>query len=161
MANGLKLKTIQLLNYIIKNNPGVSITGLMKFSYIVDLVAVNKGHNKISDFNYIRYNYGPFDKKIYSYLEKLITNGTIHETATMASTGDEFVTFKLNKKTKLRFERLTETEQNIIDEVLESLKGYGAKALTDLTYRTKPMKKIGAKIDNTKGLGQSLDLNTI
>jgi len=72
----------------------------MKLSYLVDLVAVKKGKNKISD-----------------------------------------------------------DEKEIIDEVLESLEGYGTKALTELTYRTKPMKKIRATLNNKAGLNKTLDLN--
>ena len=90
-----RLKTCQVLSYIIKNYPNVSITSLMKLSYLVDLVAIKKGKNKISDFQYVRYNYGPFDKKIYKYLEALEKECIIKEGANISSTGDEFVIYNL------------------------------------------------------------------
>jgi len=40
-----RLKTFQVLSYIIKNHPNVSVTSLMKLSYLVDLVAIDKGKN--------------------------------------------------------------------------------------------------------------------
>lgn len=154
-----KSKTHQLLIYIIKNHPDVSVTSLMKLSYLVDLVAIKQGKNKISDFEYIRYNYGPFDKKIYKYLEQLEKNNIIREGSNISSTGDEFVTYHVMKKNNIAFDKISEDEKDIIDEVLESLDGYGTKALTELTYRTKPMKKIRATLDNKAGLKKTLDLN--
>lgn len=158
MANGLKAKTKQLLAYILKNRPNTSITELMKLSYIIDLVAISKNHNKIFDFEYIRYNYGPFDKKIYDYIKYFVDNNLVLEGAKVASTGDEFVVYRLNKKANIPFDKISEEEQAIIDEVLLSLEGHGAKALTELAYRTKPMKKIRAKIGNKRGLHRPLDL---
>jgi len=152
-------KTLQVLSYIIKNHPNVSVTSLMKLSYLVDLVAIEKGKNKISDFQYIRYNYGPFDKKIYRYLESLVKDGIIKEGANISSTGDEFVTYNINNKNNTSFDKIPDDEKEIIDEVLESLEGYGTKALTELTYRTKPMKKIRATLNNKAGLNKPLVLN--
>ena len=151
-------KTLQVLSYIIKNRPNISVTSLMKLAYLVDLVAIKKGKNKISDFQYIRYNYGPFDKKIYKYLEVLENNNTIKEGAEISSTGDEFVTYSLNKR-NISFDTISDDEKEIIDEVLETLEGYGVKALTELTYRTKPMRKIRATLKNKVGLNEVLDLN--
>ena len=42
-----KDKTLQFLTYVVKNYPNVSITGLMKLSYIIDLVAIKKGKDKV------------------------------------------------------------------------------------------------------------------
>ena len=55
-------------------------------------------------------------------------------------------------------DQITPEEKKIVDEVVRSLKGYGAKALTELTYGTKPMKKIGAQMGNDKGLNKKLNL---
>lgn len=158
MANGLNPKTKQLLTYIIKNRSNVSITELMKLSYIIDLVSINKKQNKVFDFKYIRFNYGPFDKKIYDYIKYLVDNDIVLEGSKMASTGDEFVVFRINNKADVSFSKISKEEKNTIDEVLEALEGHGAKALTDLAYSTKPMKKLGAKINNSRGLNSVLDL---
>jgi len=153
-----KSKTFQVLSYIIKNHPDVSVTSLMKLSYLVDLIAIKKGKNKITDFQYIRYNYGPFDKKIYDYLKELEQKNIVKEGANISSTGDELVTYNINKKNNISFDKISDEEKKIIDEVLESLEGYGTKALTELTYITKPMKKIGATLGNKRGLSKILDL---
>ncbi|MCK4454650.1 SocA family protein [Candidatus Parcubacteria bacterium] len=131
----------------------------MKLSYLIDLVAIDKGKNKIFDFQYIRYNYGPFDKNIYKCLESLVDDNIIREGANISSTGDEFVTYNINKKNNISFDKISDDEKEIIDEVLESLEGYGTKALTELTYRTKPMKKLKATLNNKAGLNKPLNLN--
>ena len=153
-----KAKTPQLLTYVIKTLPGASVTSLMKLSYIIDLVAVQNDNKKISDFEYVRYNYGPFDKKIYKYLEGLLTEGVIKEGANISSSGEEFVTYIFNKTKKVALDKISDTDKSVIDAALEALEGYGPKALTELTYRTKPMKKIGATLNNRAGLNKHLDL---
>jgi len=132
----------------------------MKLSYIVDLVSINQKRNQISDFEYKRYKYGPFDNKIYLYLKDLLKKKAISEDATFSQTGDEYIIYLFNEKKEFAFDKLSNNEKDIINEVLEGLRGYGAKALVELAYKTKPMKKIGAKIGNNKGLNQKLDLRT-
>lgn len=155
----MKTKTKQTLTYIIQNYPDVSITSLMKLSYIVDLVSIKKNRNQISGFEYKRYKYGPFNDKIYQYLTELKIEGFIIEDVAYTQTGDEYIIYKPNERKELSFDKLKDEERIIIDEVIEALKGYGAKALVEFTYRTNPMKKLGAKIGNNKGLNQKLDLS--
>lgn len=151
-------KTRQLLAYIIKNHPSISITGLMKLAYISDLVSIKKHNKQISDFQYIRYIYGPFNTDIYAYIKSLVDQGVILEYPDYTPRGDEFIIYKYNKDTDFSFAKLTKKDRQVIDEVIESLLGYGAMALVDLSYKTKPMIKIGAKQGNGKGLNEKLDL---
>jgi uncharacterized phage-associated protein len=151
-------KTKQLLAYLIQNNPSISITALMKFTYICDLVAIQKYNKQISNFEYVRYKYGPFDQHIYNHIEQLRKDGVLLEEPAYTPMGDEYITYKINDETGCCIDKLTKEEIQIADEVLESLKGYGAKALVDLAYKTKPMVKIGAKQDNDAGLNEHLDL---
>lgn len=152
-------KTKQLLVYIIKNYSQISITSLMKLSYIIDLVHINKTNKQISGFKYVRYTYGPFTYEIYNYLKDLIECGVIIESSDFTPMGDEYIIYEFNNDNEgFSFKNLGKEEIKTIDEVLDKLRGYGARALTELAYRTKPMKKIGAKIDNKKNLNAELDL---
>ena len=152
-------KTRQLLAYLIKNHPSISITALMKLTYICDLVSIKKHHSKISDFEYVRYKYGPFDKNIYNHINDLRWAGVITEEPAYTPMGDEYITYKINDETCVCVDELGINDTQVADEVLESLKGYGAKALVDLAYKTKPMAKIGAMQDNDAGLNEKLDLS--
>lgn len=150
-------KTKQLLAYIIQKHSFSSVTSLMKLSYIVDLVSIKKINKQISDFEYIRYKYGPFDNKIYNYIKNLLENKIISEDSAVTHTG-EVIVYKFNKDCDFSFDKLIPSEINTIDEVLDTLKGYGPQALVDLAYKTNPMEKIGAKQDNEIGLNIKLDL---
>jgi uncharacterized phage-associated protein len=131
----------------------------MKLSYIVDLVSISKGRKQISGFTYRRYKYGPFDDKIYQYLTELRIDKVIHEDVSYTPMGDGFIIYNFNEAQDYSFDRLSKEDRITIDEVLETVKGYGAKSLVELSYNTKPMKKIGAKIGNDKGLNQILNLS--
>lgn len=151
-------KTIQLLAYLIEKHPETSITGLMKLAYISDLVSIKKTGNQISNFEYTRYKYGPFDKRIYQCVNDLVAAENVIENASYTPRGDEYVVYSFNDETDFKYSQLSEQEKNVLDEVTEILCGYGAKALVDLAYLTEPMKKIGATQENDVGLNQRLDL---
>ena len=154
-------KTNQLLAYIISKHPHISVTSLMKLSYLIDLVHIKKTNKKISDFQYARYKYGPFDHKIYNFLKELVDAQIIIEDADFTPFGDEYVIYQFNDKNQEKiFDELSEPEKETIDEVVSSLNGLGAKALVELAYRTKPMKKIGATIGGDENLNVILDLHT-
>ena len=154
----MKEKTKQLLAYLIQNHSPLPITILMKLSYIVDLVSMNKYGKKISEFEYVRYKYGPFSNNIYKYVEDLSEDNIVSGEPAYTPLGDEYIIYRYNDGVEIAFDKLTLNEKQIIDEVLDSLRGYGAKALVDLAYRTKPMNKIGAKQDNDVGLNTKLIL---
>lgn len=154
-------KTRQLLLYLIKNNPKVSLTSLMKLAYLADLISVKKSKNKISNFEYRRHHFGPFDKKIYSYLEDLTEKELIVAESDYGLTGEEFSVFSINPKSvnEIEFKKLDDNEIKIIDELLNSVKGYGARVLTEIAYKTKPMKALRATLGGSEHLGKKLNLS--
>jgi uncharacterized phage-associated protein len=153
-------KTHQLLAYLVKHYPGLSITALMKLAYVVDLVSIGKGQGKISDFEYVRYKHGPFHPMIYSCVQELVQGGIIKEDVEFTPMGNEFIVYRYNEDAELECSKLTEENIIVIEEVLSSVMGLGAKALTQLSYKTKPMKKLGARQDNEIGFNEKLDLWT-
>lgn len=151
-------KTKELLAYLIQHYTSVSITGLMKLAYISDLVSIQKNKDPISDFEYIRYKYGPFDNKIYTYIQELLYDQIILEEPAYTQQGDEYIIYKFNELSSYLFTELNDKEKIVANEVVNSLRGYGAKSLVDLAYRTKPMIAIGAKQGNEEGLNEKLNL---
>lgn len=157
----MNLRTKQLLAYIVSKNPDVSVTSLMKLSYLVDLISVKRRKTKISDFEYIRYFYGPFDNSIYGYLEFLSNEKVLIPKSDYSHLdGNEFVTYSFNKKAEgFKFDKLTGGDISIIDELIDSVKGYGAKALTEIAYKTKPMRALRATLGGTENLNKKLNLS--
>jgi uncharacterized phage-associated protein len=155
----MKNKTKQLLTFIAQNYMPVTVTSLMKLSYLIDLVSFTKGDPQISDFTYRRYKYGPFDSKIYKYLNDLVNTGVILAETEFTPQADEYIIYKFNEKNQnVKFDALTEDEIKTVEETLKSLRGLGAKALSEITYKTKPMKALGAQPGNDKGLNEVLHL---
>ena len=150
-------KTQQVLAYLIKNHPRASITVLMKLSYLVDLVSVARTQKQITHYNYIRYYYGPFDNAINTDLQGLIDQKIIEPRSDYVPSGEEYVVYSLNENISLTTE-LDKDELSIIDDVLEDVKGYGARALTEIAYKTKPMLKFGATLGGSEHLLEKLDL---
>ena len=154
-------KTQQLLAYIIKRHNKASVTVLMKLSYLIDLVSLKKDGKQITHYNYVRYNYGPFDNIIYADLQKLIDAKVVQPKPNYVPSGEEYIIYSYNENSDLDFSALTDEERAIADEVLENVNGYGARTLTEIAYKTKPMKKFGATLGGTEHLGEKLDLNTV
>lgn len=148
-------KTKQLLYYITAKHPKASITVLMKLCYLIDLIAVKELGNKISEFDYRRYFYGPFDAHIYQLLENMQAEGLIE--AEMYFTPDtDYAVYSVGKE--LEIDNFSDDEIKLIDESLKDFVGYGAKALTEIAYRTKPMTSIGATLGGDEQLNKQLDL---
>lgn len=151
-------KTKQLLAYILKKQKE-SVTSLMKLSYLIDLVHVNKESSQVTDFEYLRYNFGPFDRKIYLYIEDMTESGLLIEDTEYTYGGEEFITYKLKEGAEISFDELKSDEIESVDEVTEELKGYGARDLTEVAYKTKPMIALGATLGGDENIGVKLDLN--
>jgi len=151
-------KTEQLLAYISKIHSNVSVTSLMKLCYLVDLISFKKTKGQISTFTYRRYTFGPFDNEIYSGIKKLASNDILLSRSDFTTTGDEYVVYSFNDKAEFDFDQLSKSEIEIIDEVVDSLRGYGAKVLTELAYKTKPMLKFKATLGGNEHLNEILDL---
>jgi len=157
----MRNKTKQYLAYIAKNYVPVTVTSLMKLSYLIDLILVTKKEEQISDFTYKRYRYGPFAPQIYGYLAELIDEEVLLEEVEYTPHAEEYIIYKFNEDSEnVDFSELTSKEKKAIDEVLESLEGLGAKALSEIAYKTKPMKALGAEFGNDKGLNVILDLKS-
>lgn len=155
------LKTKQLLAYIAKESGHTTITSIMKLSYLIDLFSINKNKKQISNFQYKRYLYGPFDKGIYIYMNEFISDKIIKEKPSFTPGGDEYIIYEfVGHDREIKYDLLSKGELSLIDSVLTELQGLGARSLSEITYKTKPMKQLGATINNRKGINKTIDLNT-
>lgn len=150
-------KTKKLLTYITEFNGKVTVTGLMKLSYLVDLVSLSKKNKKISEFKYRRYTHGPFDPKIYSHLKDLVARNILLEETEYTPLGLEYTVYKVNEKIDKDYTEIKE-DKRIIDDVLENLKGYGVKTLKEISYKTEPMKKLGTTMGGKEHFNELIPL---
>lgn len=152
------LKNQQFLAYLAKEHPSTSITSMMKLSYLIDLISVKKTDKQISSFNYVRYSYGPFTEDIYRGVETLVLEEVLSSDVKYSSVGREYVAYVYNEEKEYGFSEISNEEKKLIDSVLSDLSGYGAKALTEIAYKTKPMIKLGATLGGTENLFKKIDL---
>ncbi len=131
-------KTVELYNYIfskLKNFPDIMQS--MKIPYFIDLEFLKNFWKKLTNFQYVRWHYWPFDKKVYDY-QKLFSN------------------YHNNRLDNLKYIYLTEKDRKFIDSVLEKLPIDDWEMLKKLSYETEPMKKLGVCLGDNKCMGESL-----
>ena len=128
-------RTFELFAYIGKMlNWKWDIMQFMKLPYFVDIHAAKKLGFLLTNFQYVRYDYGPFDKNIYAYR-------ALFE----------------NKKFEVHFSYIQDFLPEI-EETLSSLPIHNGEKLKKLSYETEPMKKLKAKLGGKEGWGQKLVL---
>ena len=154
-------KNQQVLAYLTEKHQEAGITVLMKLCYLIDIISFKKTKSQILDFQYIRYWYGPFDDKIYTEVKSLVENGFISESSEYTPTGKEYSYYRRVAEKPIELDKVSADELKIIDEVLELLKGHGARALTDICYKTKPMKAFRATQGGVEHLFDRLDLSKV
>ena len=151
-------KTTELVQYLIAKHHLSTVTSLIKLCYLSDLVSSGAGNGKISDFNYIRWHFGPYDKRIEMVLFSLVEAGAVKSETDYTSDGREYVKY-ISNGDEPSATHLTKKDIGHINAVLESLKGYGPKALTQVAYKTKPMLALGATLGGTENMGKPLNLS--
>lgn len=152
-------KTEQLLAYLSKGHSNASVTVLMKLAYLVDLIAIKRTGKQISSFEYRRYHFGPFDQGIYNFLNSLVEKQVLKPSVEYTKSGGEAVVYHFNDEKRDFFSKiLTADEIGIVDELLDSVGGYGAKILTQIAYKTQPMKNIGATLGGNENMNAKLNL---
>lgn len=151
-------KTKQLIDYLVSKHHLSTVTSLIKLCYLCDLVSVGAGNNQITSFSYYRWHFGPYDKKIEDVLFQLVESGDIESDISYTDYGTEYVKYKVANDDDPKVDKLTDADLGHINAVLDSLKGYGPKALTQVAYKTKPMLALKATLGGTENMGKKLDL---
>ncbi|MEI9914449.1 MAG: Panacea domain-containing protein [Candidatus Saccharibacteria bacterium] len=151
-------KTKQLIDYLVSKHHLSTVTSLVKLCYLCDLVSVGAGNDQITNFNYYRWHFGPYDRKIEDALFQLVERGDITSDTTYTDYGTEYVKYNVSDDSEPTIDKLTKTDLGHVNAVLDSLKGYGPKALTQVAYKTKPMLALGATLGGTENMGKPLDL---
>ncbi len=154
-------KNDQLLAYIVKKRGVASVTVLMKLAYLLDLMQVQNGRGKISTFKYIRWYYGPFDDSIYSSITRLEKSQILNGRSEYDNAANESIVYRFDEKKEDEhsFDLLSQNEMAEVDAMTRALQGYGAKTLTEISYKTAPMVAIGATLGGNQSMGVELDLS--
>lgn len=154
-----RVGTKELIKYLVSNMSVSTITSLTKMLYLIDLASVSSGKQKTTDFNYVRYYYGPYDRNIRKTLDELIEYGELIVSIQASPSGEPYMIYKLPEGvTGYEYDYLN---PEIVSDLTQSLGHFSAKTLTDLAYKTKPMTKLGATLGGTQHLNEVLDLSSV
>lgn len=135
ISDKIDRKTFEIFAYLGKKLEWKwDIMQFMKLPYFIDLQSVKDLGFQITNFEYRRYNFWPFDKKVYSYRELFEQNSF---DVTFTYIGDF----------------LTE-----IDSAISKLPVTDGEKLKILSYNTSPMKALGATLGGNEHMNEILDL---
>lgn len=143
-----------LLCQIVKRVPGVGRTQLVKLLYLADAASRSFLGKPITDLEYIWYNHGPFDSRIYNRLSKLSQSGNIQENRVKYSSMDGYQ-YAIGREPD--HSALDKHQAAIVEYIIREFGQLRLRALLDYTNKTAPMKKAIAD----KAKGQPLDMGVL
>jgi len=141
----------QLLAYILKIYKHATAYNLMRLSYLIDFIVHEKKGYRLSSFNYRLLSFGPFDESVFDCLEHLIQKRLIHSHAHSYGNGLEVVTYSYNDRIcdeKFKNEVMPDislSEFYSVQNILYELYNYSEEEITEMVYKTKPVKALGVK----------------
>ena len=154
-------KNQKVLAYVTQKHPRATITVLMKLCYLIDLISYKRHKKPLLEFTYRRYTYGPFDSKIYDEVKVLREHKLVSEGSEFTPSGNEFTYYIFNNDVDFDMSGIDSNDTEVINEVLQTVNGYGAKTLTEICYKTKPMLAFNATLGGTEHLNEKLDLSLV
>lgn len=135
LSDNIDRKTFELYAYIgSKLRWDWDIMQFMKLPYFIDLEAANTLGFQLSNLSYVRHNYGPFDKNMYVY--RSLFEGKSYD---------------------LEFTYIHDFIY-LIEKTLALLPINSGEKLKKLSYKTTPMKRLGATLGGKEGWNQKLIL---
>lgn len=150
------MKNKEVLLYIISQFDNTNITSVMKLLYFSELAYHKETNNRITNYEYVRYRYGPYCKEISSDIVELIKDWKINIEEIESSRGTKTVYSISNDGAA----EIWSIEKNdVIDGIIEDLWEYSATILWKMSYRTKPMENLGAKPDNKEWYEKVIDFS--
>lgn len=137
-------KNARVLQYLAqKARRPLTTFQLQKLPYLADLLSRKQTGEPVTTFNYIWYDYGPFDSQLYAAIEELETAGLAETKPAHFWTGHDG---RLLEPLKTCDDLgLTPAEQYVLDRVCTADEGLSTKELKKLAYASEPMRELIAR----------------
>lgn len=133
-------KLCSLVYYFIKRNPNLNRTELVKLSYLTDYNFYKYFNKDITGTIYKYHNHGPFSKTVYDCIDKLKEDNTIKENKNISfSNQRKYFSYEIKEEFNMG-KYLNKQELEILDFVVLEYGNLGYEKLTDISYKTEPMK---------------------
>ena len=144
-----RAKTQQFIALIFKLYKHCTVQNLLKLAYLSDYLYFEKTGQQLSGFTYRLYSFGPFDESIFSLLEELIAKQMISSHLNYTRNGLEYASYVFNDSvTDLKFKAefiplFSILEFYTLREILYEFFYYNEKELTEMVYKSKPVRALG------------------
>jgi transcriptional regulator with XRE-family HTH domain len=132
-SENINRKTFEFFVYLSSRLGYMNKMQWMKLPYFIDYKFFQKFGSQITNLKYYRYTFGPFDKKMYEYQG-------------------------LNCPKKITYTYL-EPDLGFIDSEIKKLPSDNGEKLKELSYKTAPMKALGATLGGRENMNALLDLS--
>lgn len=134
-------RNAQVLKYLTERSQRIGATKLMKLAYLADITARKYLGHPVSEFEYIWYDYGPFDATYYDARNELIFAEVAEEQETPYPKSGYVKRTLVDLGQPVRYE-LSEVEMQILDYVYGKYGDLPLQGLLDQAYSTEPMRKV-------------------
>ena len=152
-------QTKSLIKYLVFSMNLPTITSITKMLYLIDLASVASTGKQTTDFEFIRYYYGPYDKDIRIIIDNMTAKKELDADVRYLSNGEPFLVYKMPGGTaSFTYEGANE---QIVRDLVDSLGNLSPKSLTELAYKTKPMTRLGATLGGNEHLNEQLVLTEV
>jgi len=127
----LNWRVVEFFDYFLKNFWSIDILKANKIAYFTDLEFLEKFKRKFTWLSYFRYKFWPFNKDLYRLSD-------------IFDVDDENI-FS-NKKPFKKYVFLKKEDLKFLDKVFDKYASKSSSELMKMSYETKPMKKLWAKL---------------
>jgi uncharacterized phage-associated protein len=150
-------KNAQIIKYIVERLPDkLGRTHLLKLIYLADYHSHRLFGKPISEFKYIWYQNGPFDKSFYGYINSL-KNSYIEKVSVQYPSGCHGYVYR-NIPAQMKYDNISEPEFYLLQYVIENYSKVDLQTLLDeIVYETEPMKDVIKK----KAYGKRLPMKIV
>lgn len=131
-------RLVEFFDYYMKKYKNIDILKAIKLAYFSDLEFLEEFKRKFTWLNYIRWNFWPFDEKIYILKDiySKIDENTVE-----------------NKKPFKKYVFLKDSDEKFLDKIFTKYASKNWVELMKMSYETEPMKKLWATLGWTENMG--------
>ena len=138
---------------------------LVKLCYLLDALYFDSHQVQLSDLKYRLYTFGPFDAGIFARMDNIVLLGLLRSVTSYTRNGWESLTYVFNDENlahdiEFREKHLPDIsigELIFLRKTLYNLLFYNDRDYTRMAYNTKPIKALGAKPGEKRGVGEILN----
>jgi uncharacterized phage-associated protein len=143
-------KVCSIIYFFIKNSSNLGKTKLIKLMYLADYEFYKQYNKKISNIDYIRWDYGPFSPDIYTCLEFMADSGIIKmKKSKSLNKSRDYFSFHIKEEFDVD-KNLSPDEKEFFNYILSKYDNMDIDTIKKITYETEPMLEASNKGDLLK-----------